>query len=132
VKLLIDTSALLALVLDDDANHAAAAAYVRRNPRVRFVTTELVLSEIATRLRVRAGAERAVAVTTDLLKSRRYEIVFTNPELMLAALGRMAQYADKRLSLTDCTSFELMERLKLPAAFSFDRDFRDCGFAMAP
>jgi predicted nucleic acid-binding protein len=39
---------------------------------------------------------------------------------------------DKRLSLTDCASFELMARLRLDSAFSFDRDFRDCGFQMVP
>jgi predicted nucleic acid-binding protein len=44
----------------------------------------------------------------------------------------MARFGDKRLSLADCASFELMERLGLSAAFSFDRDFRDCGYRMLP
>jgi predicted nucleic acid-binding protein len=44
----------------------------------------------------------------------------------------MARFSDKRLSLTDCASFELMERLRLEAAFTFDRDFRDCGLRMVP
>jgi predicted nucleic acid-binding protein len=44
----------------------------------------------------------------------------------------MERFADKRLSLTDCSSFELMARLGLSGAFTFDRDFRDCGFEMLP
>ena len=44
----------------------------------------------------------------------------------------MARFADKRLSLTDCVRFELMERLGLRSAFTFDRDFRDCGFEIRP
>jgi predicted nucleic acid-binding protein len=44
----------------------------------------------------------------------------------------MAQFSDKRLSLTDCASFELMHRLGIDTAFTFDRDFRDCGFRMVP
>jgi predicted nucleic acid-binding protein len=44
----------------------------------------------------------------------------------------MRRFDDKRLSFTDCTSFEVMTRLKLEAAFSFDHDFRDCGFSMVP
>jgi len=44
----------------------------------------------------------------------------------------LARHADKRLSLADCASFELIDRLGLTAAFSFDRDFRDCGYRMVP
>jgi predicted nucleic acid-binding protein len=44
----------------------------------------------------------------------------------------MEQFSDKVLSLTDCVSFEVMDRLALPEAFAFDRDFRDCGYQMVP
>ena len=37
-----------------------------------------------------------------------------------------------QLSLTDCVSFELIDRFGLTTAFSFDRDFRDCGYQMLP
>jgi hypothetical protein len=132
VKLLADTSALLALALRDDRNHAAAVAFVRQAPQARFVLTELILFELATRLRVHAGAAQAVAVAGSLLESRRYEVLFIGADVVRGALARMARFADKRLSLTDCASFELMERLGLSAAFSFDRDFRDCGYRTLP
>ena len=32
----------------------------------------------------------------------------------------------------DCASLEVMEQLGLDQAFSFDRDFRDCGFRVVP
>ncbi|MGH7822836.1 MAG: type II toxin-antitoxin system VapC family toxin, partial [Candidatus Binatia bacterium] len=132
VKLLADTSALLALVIQDDRNHAAAARFARDNPQARFVMTELILAEVATRVRVRASADRAVALARDLMRSRRYEIVFVEARLLDGALDRMAKFSDKRLSLTDCASFEIIDRLGLDGAFSFDRDFRDCGFPMVP
>lgn len=132
MKLLADTSGLLALVLRDDRHHADAAAFVRRQPAVRFVLTELILAELTTRLRALAGADRAVGVARSLLESRRYELIFIDSDLLAGALARMERFADKRLSLTDCASFELMERLGLDSAFSFDRDFRDCGFRMVP
>lgn len=132
MKLLADTGALLALVMRNDRNHAAAVEFVRRNPRARFVLTELILAEVATRLRVRAGAARAAAFANDLLRSQRYEVLLSDMALLRGALDRLARYADKRLSLTDCASFEIMERLGLAAAFTFDRDFRDCGFRMLP
>jgi predicted nucleic acid-binding protein len=132
VNLLADTSALLALVLRDERSHAAAAAFVRSGSRLRFVVTELIIAELATRLRVRAGVEIAVRVATDVVRSGRYQVVYVDEPLILGALARMTRFADKRLSLTDCTSFEVMERLGLEAAFTFDRDFRDCGFRVVP
>ena len=132
MKLLVDTSALVALVMRDDRCHRPAAEFVRANPGARFVLTDFVLSETVTIIRLRAGAVRAVAVARDLLRSRRYQLLFVDADLLEGALERMARYADKRLSLVDCASFETMSRLGLKAAFTFDRDFRDCGYDMQP
>jgi predicted nucleic acid-binding protein len=132
LKLLADTSALLALILRDDQNHAAAVAFLKSSPGARFVMTELILAEVATRVRARAGAARAVAIARDLLRSKRYELLFVDAEVSAGALDVMARFEDKRLSFTDCASFEIMRRLGIKRAFTFDRDFRDCGFEMAP
>jgi uncharacterized protein len=132
VKLLADTSALLALYVRSDVNHARALEFVQRNPNARYVLTELILAEVATRLRALAGAERGASVALSLLESRRYEVLFADNGLLRGAIQRMARLSDKRLSLTDCVSFEVMDRLGLRDAFSFDRDFRDCGYAMVP
>ena len=51
---------------------------------------------------------------------------------MQGGLNRLERFADKRLSLTDSVSFELIDRLGLQGAFAFDRDFRDCGFSLVP
>jgi len=58
--------------------------------------------------------------------------VLVDAELLRGALDHMRRFADKRLSFADCASFELMQRLHVGAAFTFDRDFRDCGFGMVP
>jgi predicted nucleic acid-binding protein len=132
LKVLADTSALLALAMRDDKHHDAAVQFLRSHPHARFVLTELVIAEVATRIRARAGAAPAAALARSLLESRRYELLFVDLDLLRGAIDRMARFADKRLSLTDCASFELMERLGLSSAFTFDRDFRDCGFEMLP
>jgi hypothetical protein len=131
-KLLADTSALLALALDDDRHHAAAVRFAREHPSHRFVVTDLIVAEFATRARVRLAADRTAALARSFLDSRRYDVVFVDAETLRAALVLLERFADKRLSLTDCVSFELMDRLGLAAAFTFDRDFRDCGYGMAP
>jgi len=132
MKMLIDTGALLALFLKKDQHHRRAAAFVRANPDGRYVLTDLILAETLTRLRARAGAVQAVAVGRSLLGGRRYEGLFADPPLLTGGLARMEQFSDKALSLTDCVSFALMDRLNLTQAFAFDRDFRDCGYVMLP
>ena len=132
MKMLADTSALLALHARADQHHAQAVSFLRTHPEARFVLTDLVLTELVTRLRARADAAHAAAAGRSYLASQRYEILFTDASLITSGLARMAQYADKQLSLTDCVSFELMDRFGLTTAFSFDRDFRDCGYQMLP
>ena len=132
MKLLADTSALLAMSLRDERNHRPAARFVHENPKTRFVMTELVLDEYITHLRSRIGASRAVGAARKFLASERYELIFVDIDLLQAALVQMERYKDKEISLTDCVSFELMERLRLDAAFAFDTDFHDCGFRMFP
>ena len=132
MKLLADTSALLALVFRDDANHAVAVAFARHNVQARFLLTDPILVEVVTRLRARAGPEQAVAAGRSRLQSRRFELLFVDVDIIAAALAQTSRFGDKRLSLTDCASFELMDRLGLTAAFSFDRDFRDCGYRTVP
>jgi hypothetical protein len=39
---------------------------------------------------------------------------------------------DKRLSLVDAVSFAVIRALALDGAFTFDQDFRDCGFEVFP
>ncbi len=132
MKLLADTSALLAIQVRDDRNHARAVDFLRGVPEARLVLTELILGELATRLAARVGARRAAEVAHALLASRRYEVLFSDAALLGEAIDLMARFDDKRLSLTDCASFALMRKLEIDAAFTFDSDFRDCGFAMLP
>ena len=132
MKLLVDTGALLALALKRDRHHRAAVRFLKGMAHARFVLTDLVLAELATRLRARVGPEKAVAIVRDLLNSRRYEVVFVDRTLLEGAIGKLEQYRDKALSLPDCASFALMDHLGLDTAFAFDTDFRDCGYHMLP
>lgn len=128
----VDTGPLLALLTRRDQHHAAAVAFVRSNPGIRFVMTDLILSEVVTRARARGSAAAAAAAGRDYLASRRFEVLFVDAPIVSSSLARLEQFADKRLSLTDCVSFEVMDRLGLRRAFTFDRDFRDCGYDVVP
>ena len=131
-KLLVDTGALLALAIRRDRHHGAAVKLLKSMPHARFVLTNLVLAELATRLRARGGAAKAVGLVRDLLNSRRYELVLVDRALLDAAVAKMERYDDKALSLPDCASFAVMDALGLDTAFAFDTDFRDCGYRIVP
>ena len=94
-KLLVDTGALLALAIQKDRHHGDAVRFLKSMPHARFVLTSLVLAELATRLRARAGTAKAVGLVRDLLNSRRYEVVFVDRPLLDAAVAKMERYADK-------------------------------------
>ena len=132
MKLLADTGALIALLRPGDRHHAAATRFARSRPHPEFLLTNLILNELVTRLRALDDASRAADAGRRFLASTRYEVLFVDEPLMNAALARLEQFHDKRLSLTDCVSFELMDRFRLQAAFTFDADFRDCGYRMVP
>ena len=132
MKLFVDTGALLALAMRRDRHHPAALAFLKKHLHARLVLTDLVLAEVATRLRARTSAPLAASVVRDLLNSRRYETVSLGHDLLAAAIVKMEQFDDKRLSLTDCASFAVMDQLGLGTAFCFDADFRDCGYRMVP
>ena len=69
------------------------------------------LDEVAKRIIAR---ERVVGAS--VLVARGQQIIF--------------QYSDKDFSLTDATSFAVMERLRIGTAFSYDRHFAQYGFAL--
>jgi predicted nucleic acid-binding protein len=132
LKLLADTGALIALFNPRDSLHAHARRFARQAAGARFVVTELILSETVTRLRARIGAVHAVDIGEALLNSRRYEVLFVDPPLVEAGLANIKRFADKRLSLVDAVSFSVIASLALDGAFTFDSDFRDCGFSTYP
>ena len=132
MKLLADTGALLALFNPRDEHHARASRFVREAASTRFIVTELIVSETVTRLRARTNAARAADAGAALMRSQRYEVLFVDAPLLDAGLADLRRFADKRLSLVDAVSFAVLRSLALDGSFTFDRDFRDCGFAVFP
>lgn len=130
----VDTSALVALAVNDESRHTAAAAYVKSTPLVpgRFVTTNYVLDETFTVLRPKIGHSHTVAFGEALMKSNLYTIVQVDARVQELAWEWFKRYADKDFSFTDCTSFVVMTALSLQEAFTFDRHFAQAGFICRP
>ena len=122
----VDTSAFFALADQTDRLHHQALQYVQSTDRL-LVTSNVVVHETITLLRMRLGYEPALQFGLRLLGETTTPIVRVTPADEQKAWAIFRQYPDKRFSFTDCTSFAIMKRLGIRTAFAFDEDFRQFG-----
>jgi len=132
-RVLVDTSALLALAHPRDQYHERAVATGRRHLKAggRFVGTVLVLAELQAHLLFRRGPQDARRIAGALLDDPAYEWVDVPVALVRSATSAwLERFGDQRFTLADAVSFEVMRRQRLTAAFAFDDDFETAGFCV--
>jgi predicted nucleic acid-binding protein len=133
-RVFVDTGAWYALQVSDDEWHAGAVAALRELVASRhpLVTTNQVVGETYTLLRVTCGHAVAVTFLDRLEESRRVERVFVTTELESRAYRLLRQYADQDFSFVDATSFAVMRVERIRHAFAFDQHFAAAGFTRIP
>ncbi len=107
-----------------DAYHARAVTLSRTSDPM--ITTQWVMSELLaffSRTRFRSAAADWVTE----LESQGL-VIPADPAEFEAGLGMYRQFTDKRWSLVDCISFEVMRRHGVTEALTADRDFEQAGF----
>jgi predicted nucleic acid-binding protein len=125
-RALVDTSAYYALVDDDDVYHVRANA-IGAALRGRLYTTNLILAETHALLLRRLGRETAAQFLIASYQTRTNFARVTWADEQ-RAIEIITTHDDKDYSLTDATSFAVMERLGITTAFTFDRHFAQYGF----
>jgi predicted nucleic acid-binding protein len=131
----VDSSAWIALLDSRDGFHQEASAFQRvlgRGVHGRLVTTDYVLDESVTYLRLRAGPEEIRRFREVLSTSESLQVVWTSPDRFWAAWEMLEKRPDNQWSLTDCLSFITMTSLGIRSAFGFDSDFLQAGFVLLP
>ena len=137
MKLFLDSSALIARAIENDANHEAAQEVFselsrRALPYRLLYTSNFVVDETLTFLLYRAGAHTALAVLTWIRDSPNLRVLHVSKEVELAADREFRRFASSRVSYTDCTTKVLMEQESIDTAFAFDRDLEVLGFRRIP
>ena len=130
-RLFVDTGAWYALVDKNDPDHKSAEHFLRNN-KIPLLTTNFVFDETITLIRSRLGWNISKEFGQRLKDSRFVSLIAVKDEDEEKAWEIFLKYKDKDFSYTDCTSFAVMERLKLDAAFSFDSHFQTMKFQVMP
>src|SRR5262249_41780487 len=128
---LVDTSAYFALLDADDANHTQARTISERliAEGAHLFTTSFVLAETHALLLNRLSQQIPPKFLRDMEQSPT-SLIWVTLRDVDRAKAIIYQYTDKDFSLTDATSFAVMERLRIPTAFTFDRHFAQYGFTV--
>jgi predicted nucleic acid-binding protein len=133
-ELFVDTSAWLAVLDTDDANHSTASSvYPNALKSYRhLVTTNLIIAESYILIRRNLGHREAVTFLDRIKISPRIEKVYADAELEGQAEEILRRYHDQLFSYTDAVSFALMHQRNIEEAFTFDRHFTVAGFMQVP
>jgi uncharacterized protein len=131
----VDTGAWYALKATDDRHHDDAVTFhdeLKESRHGSLVVSDYVLDETATLLMATKGGTIATRFLEEALGSKSVRIIWIDPELFHETARSFKAGSEKGWSFTDCTSFQLMHRLKITEAFAFDRHFSEAGFNQLP
>jgi predicted nucleic acid-binding protein len=122
----VDTGAWFAAFVPNDPDHGAADAWLEANHEP-LVTTDYVVDELLTLLKMRGEYQRALRLGASLFAGDIATLTWVTPEDIRQAWATFHRYQDKDWSFTDCVSRVVMQRLDMQTAFAFDDDFRQFG-----
>ena len=130
----LDTGYLIALNASDDQHHFAAQQHWQEFLKYKplLVTTSYIFDEVTTFFNTRNRHAKAVEIGKNLLQSQSITFRHVDKELFDAGWKKFQIYSDKRYSLTDCISFETMERERIRHALSFNDHFEQAGYINFP
>jgi hypothetical protein len=125
VKVFVDTSAFCALTIPKDQHNALAKSFHKKflKDRATFFTSNYVLDEVYTLLKMRSSHSTAVKFMDQMEKSN-ITILRVTEDIEKSSRAIFKRFQDRRLSFTDCTSFALIDQANIEAVFAFDEHFK--------
>lgn len=118
--IIVDTSAIFALLTQHDKHHEQASEWYRQNAGNELLaTSQLIIAECwhlaKTRLN-HASADKACEAAL-----QTFSILDINSSILTAALAVRSKYHDSGISLIDASTLAICEALQIGEVFTFDR-----------
>jgi predicted nucleic acid-binding protein len=123
----VDTGYLLAVLNSHDELFERSQRWARVIHE-RLITTEYVAWELVNAFSDPIDRPKAHAAIDEIRQSANWDLISASPSLFDEGLTLHQLRLDKHWSLTDCTSFITMERLKIARALAYDHHFEQAGF----
>ncbi|MDQ1438915.1 MAG: uncharacterized protein QOK43_2544 [Acidimicrobiaceae bacterium] len=133
MRTFVDTSALYALLDEDDDNHGSAGAWLLSagpDETDVLVTHSYIVVETAALVQRRLGAAAVRTLFDAFIPA--LTVMFVDEVLHRRAVAAYLAGLRRHVSFVDWVSFQLMRDSDLDRAFAFDRDFKHEGFVLVP
>lgn len=128
----VDTSALFAVLDQDDQSHRAAYGAWKKLllESTDLLTSNYVLVETSALVQHRLGLAALRTFHEDIASV--LSVQWIDETMHRGAMEMTLAASRKKLSLVDCSSFLVMREAGVYDAFCFDRHFREQGFDVLP
>ncbi len=130
----VNTSGWLALYNPNDPNHEAARALWEdlRNQPVRFVTTDYVLDQVFTAMKIFGSLDAAQALHTVILNTSLLRFFMTDSVIFERAWKVFIDDEHPQFTFTDCINYAVIQYLGAHEVFTFDPNFSAPGLVILP
>lgn len=127
-RIMVDTSAIYALLDRTDCHHQQAVATLKEISKKQkiILITNFIVAETHALIANRLGPELA----RTWLKGLCWPVERITEEDENKAREIIFNYLDKKFTYTDATTFAVMERLGITSVLAFDQHFAQYGFTL--
>lgn len=132
MKAFIDTSAFIAILDADDNNHSRAKQEWLKliSSEANLISSNYILIETIAIVKKRLGITAVMAFHENILPV--IDIEWIDETVHKIGISVLFSASRRKLSLVDCISFEIMRKLAIKNAFTFDSHFKEQGFHCFP
>jgi uncharacterized protein len=130
--LFVDTSGWIEVFGSDNPLHGKARDILAQatNRRRPIITTNYVIIELISNgcKKCHLSREGLFKAVREITKLRGIEIVHISAEIHNEEISRLSKWVDKKWSLVDATSFNIMHQRMITDALAKDGHFHEAGF----
>lgn len=128
MKVFIDTSAFVALLVDKETDHKIVANKYHdyRQKRAILFTSDYILDELFTRLLYfkQVDIKKYIQKLKESISKGEITVLRVEEAIFEKALEAFLKFSDHKISFTDATSYILLKNFSLDEVFTLDDDFK--------